>query len=146
MIAARHGAVEVVAGQGREDGEGDPGADALDRGQQPEPVALVARGEADQPDVVLGDLHDGVEHDLAADRPERGEGAGRGEDQIADAVHVDDGMVGGEAVEQAAELGDHAGRCGVVSHRGRSYRFEPRLVTPAFPGEGRGHQAPVSTS
>ncbi len=107
VVAARHGAMEVVAGQGREDGEGDPGADALDRGQEPEPVALLARGEADQADVVLADLHHRVEDDLAADRAERGKGPGRGEDEVADSVHVDHRMVGGEAVEEAAELGDH---------------------------------------
>ncbi len=107
MVAARHRPVEVVAGQGRQDGERDPGADALDRGQQPEPVALVARGEADQADIVLADLHDGVENDLAADRPERRERPGRGEDEVADSAHVDHGVIGGEAVEQAAEPGDH---------------------------------------
>ena len=40
--------------------------------------------------------------------PSDGEGAGRGGDQIADAVHVDHGVVGAEAVEQPAQLRDHA--------------------------------------
>jgi hypothetical protein len=112
VVAARHGAVEIVAGKGRQDGEGDPGPDALDGDQQPEPVALVARGEADQADVVLADLHDGVEDDLAAGRAERGERPRRGEDEIAHAVDVDDRMVGGEAVEEASKLGDHGRRRG----------------------------------
>jgi hypothetical protein len=102
--------VEIVAGQGREDGERDPGADALDRGQEPEPVALVARGEADQPDVVVADLHDRVKHDFPADRAERGERPGRGEDEITYSADVDHGMVGREGVEKAAELGDHRWR------------------------------------
>jgi hypothetical protein len=46
--------------------------------------------------------------DLVADRAERGQRPGRGEDEIADAVDVDHRMIGGEAVEQAAQLGDHA--------------------------------------
>ena len=79
----------LVDRERREDGERDPGADALDRGQQAEPVALGGGGEADQPDRILGDQHLGVQHDLLADRAERGEGAARGGDEIADAVDVD---------------------------------------------------------
>jgi hypothetical protein len=47
--------------------------------------------------------------------PEAGEGAGGGSHQIADAVHVDNGMLGGEAVELAFQLGDHAGGSDQVS-------------------------------
>ena len=96
MVAARHRAVDLVDGQGGEDGEGDAGADALHRGEQPEPVALRRAGEADQADEILGDQHFGVEHDLLADRAQRGERAGGGGDQIADAVDVEHGMVGAE--------------------------------------------------
>ena len=108
LVAAHHRALQLVRSERRQDGERHPRADALDRGQQPEPVAFVGGGETDQPDRIVGHLHLGVQHHLAADRAERGQRPGRGEDQIADALHVDHGMVGAEAVEQAAQLRDHA--------------------------------------
>ena len=108
LVAARDGAVELVAGQRGEDGERDPGADALDRGQQPEPVALVARWRSRPAGWRPRQTSISVWSTTSlADRAERGEGAGRGGDEIADAADVDHGMIGGEAVEQAAELGDH---------------------------------------
>src|SRR3546814_15703649 len=50
LVAAGDGAMQLIAGEGGKDRESNAGADALDRRQQPEPVALLGGGEADKPE------------------------------------------------------------------------------------------------
>ncbi len=60
------GSARSVRPEHGEDGERDPRADALDRGQQPEPVALHGIDETVEVDVVLTDMgFDGEGHGSA---------------------------------------------------------------------------------
>ena len=98
----------IVAGKRGEDCKRDSRADALDRGKQPEPVPLLGRREADQADIVLRYLHLGMNEDFIADRTQLRERPGGREDQVADPLHIDNRMVGAEAVQQSPQLGNHA--------------------------------------
>ena len=106
-VGAGDGGAHFVGRQDREDRERDLGADALDMGEQLEPVALVGGGEAHQADEILCDEHLGVDRHGAVDRPQLFERLGRGADEVADAAHVDHRVIDAGCRQPALEVCDH---------------------------------------
>ncbi len=107
LVAAADGGGELGRVEHRQDGERDAAADALHAGQRAEALALARRAEAEQGHAVLAHLHFGEQHDVAADRADRIEGAGAGEDEIADPGDIEHRAVGSGFGENSGEAGDH---------------------------------------
>ena len=102
-------------------GQRQPRTDPLHRRQPPEPVALGRIEEAVERDRILA--HDGLDqHGRSLANDKITQGARRGRQEIADTVHVDDGPVGSDQVEDAGELGDHPGMA-------RAAMFQARRVS-----------------
>ena len=101
---------QIARRQRRQHGQRDPPADALHRGQQAEPVALGRVGKAVEQDRVLAHMRLHQQPRDVRRRGQRGERAGGGVHQIADAVHVDDAAALLQRLDAAGELGDHARR------------------------------------
>ena len=107
LVVLGDGAGELVGRERGQDRERDPAADALDAGQRAEAVALGGRAEAEQGPGVFAHLQLGQDQHFAADRAERVERAGAGEQLIADAGDVDHRAVGGDFGERSGEARDH---------------------------------------
>ena len=82
-------------------------ADALDAGEDAEGLAFADRAEAEQSPAVLADLQFGEDEDIAADRAQRIEGPGAGEDLVANPADIDHRAVGAGFGKRSGEAGDH---------------------------------------
>src|SRR3546814_13802460 len=67
-VAAGERALQVADSERREDRECDRGANALDAGEQAEPVGFLGLGETEQAQEILADEQLGVDGEIAADR------------------------------------------------------------------------------
>src|SRR5207237_6386087 len=107
FVTLAHRAGELVRSEGRQDGERDLAADALDAGQHAERVALGRRAEAEQGPGVLAHLQLGEDQHLAADWADRIERAAAAVNLITDAADVDHRAVGREFGEDSGKARDH---------------------------------------
>src|SRR5438874_51738 len=107
-IAGSDGIRELVCFQDRKKGERDLWADAVHRDDGLEEPLLLDVGEAVQRHRVLANDETCVESDLGTVLRPR-DYTGRSEDEVADAVHIDDKRVGVAAGDFAADAGDHIG-------------------------------------
>ena len=110
LVAARDRPAQFDRVEHRQDRQRDPAADALDPGQQPEPVALGGGGEAEQGDRILAHLHFGEQQRRFADRPDRRQCPRRGLDEIADPADIDHQMVDPAFDQPSRQPRDHATR------------------------------------
>ncbi len=102
----------IVARSSSEGGRGEQAerdlwADAADRQQRLEQMALVGRGEAIERQQILADMQVRVEQHLAADLAERAKHIARGVDQEAHAAGLDHAVVDSGKDQFAPDRSDH---------------------------------------
>src|SRR6185312_3768141 len=90
LVLRRDGRRERLWRQRRQDREANARADALHRRQQAEPSALGFVREAVEMDMILAHMRLDEQPDWLAARRRLAQGSARREDEIADAVHIDD--------------------------------------------------------